>query len=53
MLDKVIPMGKKRQISLSLDEEEIQDMERIREETGLPVSRQIEMKLKGFKIVKN
>ncbi len=45
-------MGKKRQVCLMIDENEVQAMEKIRETTGLPVSRQIEMKLKGYKIVK-
>ncbi len=46
-------MGKKRQVCLMMDEDEVQAMEKIRERTGLPVSRQIEMKLKGYKIVKD
>lgn len=44
--------GKKRQVCIMLNEGEVQAMERVREETGLPVSRQIEMKLKGYKFVK-
>jgi len=45
-------MGKKRQVCIMLEESEVQAMEQVREMTGLPVSRQIEMKLKGYKVVK-
>ncbi|MCK5290979.1 MAG: hypothetical protein KAR39_03060 [Thermoplasmata archaeon] len=45
-------MAKKRQVCFMIDEDDAQAMEEIRKETGLPVSRQIEMKLKGYKIVK-
>lgn len=43
----------KRQICVQLDEDIAKSMEKIRDETGIPISRQIELKLKGFKIVKN
>ncbi len=45
-------VGKRRQVSIMLNEEEVEAMERIREEIGLPVSRQIEMKVKGYKIIR-
>lgn len=45
-------MGK-RQICVQVDEEVAKKMEEIRDQTGIPVSRQIELKLKGFKIVKD
>lgn len=44
-------MGK-RQLSILLDEELVKELERIRDETGLPISKIIELKLKGYEIVK-
>jgi len=41
----------KRQISIQVDEEISERMEEIRAKTGIPVSKQIELRLKGFKIV--
>jgi antitoxin component of RelBE/YafQ-DinJ toxin-antitoxin module len=43
----------KRQICVQVDEEIAKRMEEIREKTGIPVSRQIELRLKGFKIVED
>ena len=43
----------KRQICIQVDEEIAKRMEEIREKTGMPVSRQIELRLKGFKIVED
>ena len=43
----------KRQICVQVDEDVAKRMEKIRNQTGIPVSRQIELKLKGFKIVKD
>ncbi len=43
----------KRQICVQVDEEVARKMEDIRDKTGIPVSRQIELKLKGFKIVED
>ncbi len=43
----------KRQICIQVDEEIAKRMEEIREKTGIPVSRQIELRLKGFKIVED
>ncbi len=43
----------KRQICIQVDEEIAKEMEKIRDKTGIPVSRQIELKLKGFKIVED
>lgn len=45
-------MGK-RQICVQVDEEVAKKMEELRDKTGIPISRQIELKLKGFKIVKD
>ena len=44
--------GRKKAVSLSLSDELVKEMEKIREETGVPVSLQIELRLKGYKIVK-
>ncbi|NOQ29463.1 MAG: hypothetical protein GQ566_05095 [Methanosarcinales archaeon] len=44
-------MGK-RQICIQLDEEDAKKMEEIRTTTGIPLSKQIELKLKGYKIIK-
>jgi hypothetical protein len=43
----------KRQICVQVDEELAKRMEEIKDKTGIPVSRQIELKLKGFKIVED
>jgi len=43
----------KRQICIQVDEDIAKEMEEIRYKTGIPVSRQIELKLKGFKIVED
>ncbi len=43
----------KRQICVQVDEEIARKMEEIRDKTGIPVSRQIELRLKGFKIVED
>lgn len=44
--------GKKRQVCFRIDESDVKEMEQVREKTGVPVSTQIEMKLKGYKITK-
>lgn len=44
-------MGR-RQVTATIDEELVEEMERIREKTGVPVSTQIMLKLKGYEIVK-
>jgi len=45
-------MGKTK-LTISLDEEVVSEMEKIREKVGIAISSQIEMKLKGFSIVDN
>jgi hypothetical protein len=45
-------MGKKKQVTFMLDEEIYNELIRNREETGIPVSRQLELLIKGYKIVK-
>jgi hypothetical protein len=42
--------GKKRQVCFRMEESEVQEMEQIRDKTGVPVSRQIELRMKGFAI---
>lgn len=43
---------RKRQISFTIEEEIAKEMEKIRDETGIPISKQIELHLKGYRIVK-
>lgn len=43
---------KKRQVCFRIEESVVNEMEQIREKTGVPVSTQIELRLKGFKIAK-
>ena len=47
----VIITGKK-QVCILLDESEYKKLVKLREETGLPISKIIELKLKGYEIVK-
>ncbi len=42
----------KKQISFIVDEKTAKNLERIREETGIPISKQVELALKGYKIIK-
>ena len=42
----------KRQVCARIDESLVKEMERVKEETGVPVSQQIELRLKGYKICK-
>lgn len=44
---------KKRQVGTQIEEEEYKRMVNIRDETGLPISRQMNLKLRGYKIVKD
>lgn len=43
---------KKRQICFRLAESTVKEMEQIRDKTGVPVSTQIELKLRGYEIRK-
>ena len=43
---------RKTQVTTHLDEKTVKEFEKIRDETGLPISRLINLKLKGYKIVK-
>ena len=42
--------SKKRQVCFRIEESIVEEMERIRDKTGVPVSTQIELRLKGFAI---
>jgi hypothetical protein len=42
--------GKKRQVCFRIEESIVNEMEKVRDRTGVPVSTQIELKLKGFAI---
>lgn len=44
--------GKKKQVCIRMDESLVKEMERVRDETGVPVSQQVELKLKGYRICK-
>ena len=50
-MNKVIKMVK-RQVCFTIEEEVVKKMEDIRDTTGVPVSKQIELALKGYKIEK-
>lgn len=43
----------KRQVSTDVEEEEYKKMVEIRDKTGIPISRQMNLKLKGYRIVKD
>ena len=43
---------RKRQVCFTIDEEIVKEMEELREKTGVPVSTQIELRLKGYEIRK-
>ncbi len=42
----------KRQICFTIDEKDVKEFEQLRDETGLPISKIIELKLKGYEIRK-
>lgn len=42
----------KRQVTILLDGDLVKELEKLREETGLPLSKIIELKLRGYEIVK-
>jgi len=41
---------KKRQVCFRIEETLVKEMEQIRDQTGVPVSTQVEMRLKGYSI---
>jgi len=43
---------KKRQVCFRIEESVVKEMENVREKTGVPISTQIELRLKGYKITK-
>ena len=45
-------MGRKVQICIRIDEDLLKEMEKVKEETGIPISHQIELRLRGYAIVK-
>lgn len=45
-------MGEKRQICFLINEKDAKKMEKIREETGVSVSEQVALALKGYEIKK-
>ena len=44
---------KRRQVCFRIEEALVKEMEQIREQTGVPVSTQVEMRLKGYSIKKS
>ncbi|MGD0449999.1 MAG: hypothetical protein ABSA79_02945 [Candidatus Bathyarchaeia archaeon] len=44
---------KKRQVCFRIEESLVKKMEQVRDQTGVPVSTQVEMRLKGFSITRN
>lgn len=42
----------KRQVCFQIEEEEAKTMEEVRDETGIPISRQLQLMLRGYEIVK-
>lgn len=42
----------KRQLIAQLDEKMLDELKKTRDETGLPISRLIELRIKGYKIVR-
>ena len=43
---------KKKQVCIRMDKSLVKEMERLKKETGVPISQQIELRLKGYKICK-
>lgn len=50
LIKERLNMNKK--VIFQLDKDLVKEMEKIRDETGFPISRQINLKLKGYKIIK-
>ena len=47
---KIMAKEKKRQVCFRIEDSIVNEMENIRDKTGVPVSTQIELRLKGFTI---
>jgi antitoxin component of RelBE/YafQ-DinJ toxin-antitoxin module len=43
---------RKRQVTTLLDDKTMKEFEKTRDETGVPISRLINLRMKGYKIVK-
>ncbi len=39
------------QLTISLGEKELKELEKLRDETGLPLSKLIQLRLRGFQVV--
>jgi hypothetical protein len=46
-----VARARKRQVCFRIEESLVEEMEQVRKRTGVPVSTQIELRLKGFSIV--
>ncbi len=45
-------MGQKRQVTFLINEADLKELEKLRDETGIPLSRLIELKLRGYEVRK-
>lgn len=45
-------MGEKRTVTAQIDEKEVRRMEKVKEETGLSFSAQINLAMRGYEIVR-
>lgn len=45
-------MAEKQRVCLSLDKDTVKKMKDVKEETGLPLSKQVELKMKGYEVKK-
>jgi len=43
----------KKQVAFKMDVPMLKEMEKVREETGVPISTQVELRLRGYSIVKD
>jgi ribbon-helix-helix protein len=43
---------KKRRVCFRIEESMVKEMKQIRDETGVPVSKQVELRLKGFTLTR-
>jgi hypothetical protein len=42
----------KKQVCFTTDEDTYKELKEVREKTGIPISKQIDLQLKGYKIIK-
>lgn len=49
-MGNVNDVGKKKQINVTINEDLLAEMEKLREDAGIPISTQIELRLRGYEI---